>query len=731
MPARAQQTASVSGYIRDAKTGETLLLANVALQGTTRGTSSNDSGYYTITNIEPGRYTIACTFIGYRKFSRDIDLEAGQHLRLDIELQPEGLRLDEIVVESEAEREAQKNIGAARVQTKLIKEVPSVLEDDVFRSVQLLPGVKAASDFSSGLYIRGGSPDQTLILLDRTTVYNPTHFFGFFSTFNPDAIKDVQLYKGAYPAEYGGRLGSVLDIHNKDGNRKEKASTVSLGLLASRIAVEGPYKYGSWMLAFRRSTLEPLLAALRSATDNIPDSFYFFDINGKINLDASPNDKWSLGFYSGTDKVSFPFADDGNLRLDYGNQTLSSSWTHIFSQHVFSNFTLTGARYFNFPGFEIGGTPASRSNNIYDFSVKGDLQYIPNSRHDIESGFWGGSLLLKYSNSFDNETTFTSRIRSLYGSWYLQDTWRPDDRWKAVAGLRLNAFSEGDYLTVDPRVSLEYKARPSIRLQAGYGRYHQFLTLITNEAFSGFDVWLTTDNGIQPAWGDQFVFGVKTQPFEGYGFDVETYYRTMHDLFELDPFVPDPAGLAYPDLFRVGEGYAYGTEITLEKQAGRLNGFIGYTFSVTRRRFPGFNQARYYPPKYDRQHDINIVANYQLSRRWKATAVFNYATGQSYTRPLGRTRTEDLPFGQDQREILVVGKVNASRLPAYHRLDIGFSRKGSFFGTGQAEWQFQLINVYSRRNVWFYQYDFDENPIDRNSVSMLPILPSISYTINF
>jgi len=737
----AQESASVSGYITDAETGETLISANIALEGTRKGTSSNTSGYYSITNIPPGDYTLVTSYIGYRQFSQEITLEEGENLRLDIQLQPEGYQLEELIVESEAEKREQKNIGVAQVQTELIKKVPSVFQADVFRSIQLLPGVKASSDFSSGLYIRGGSPDQTLILLDRTTVYNPTHFFGFFSTFNPDAVKDIRLYKGGYPAKYGGRLGSVLTIYNKDGNRNEFAGSATLGLLASRFLIEGPYKKGSYMIAVRRSTLEPLLAALRSSFDNIPDKFYFLDLNGKFNFDANENNKFSLAFYSGSDNVDFPFAEDASISLNYGNQTLSGNWSHIFSERLFGTLTLTGSRYFNFPSFNIATTPFKRNNNIYDFSIKGDLEYLAGENHELESGFWGGLLTLKLQDEFDGVETFSSRIQTSYASWYLQDTWQISPKWKLKPGVRINAFSEGNYIRVEPRFSAEYEPVESLRFQAAYGRYNQFLTLITNEAFSGFDVWLTTDNGVTPAFGDQYVLGAKTEPWEGYGFDVEAYFRTMEDLFELDPFLPDPAGLDYPDLFRFGTGYAYGAEFLFEKQAGKLSGFLGYTFSVTRRKFPNFNEPiggnrpRFYPPKYDRSHDINLVLDYKLSTRWKATMAFNYATGQAYTKPLGRTVALNFPFSSSEGsgtvvDQLIVGKVNASRLPAYHRLDLSFSRAGTFLGAGEAEWQFQIINVYSRRNVWFYNYDLNF-PVTREAVRLLPILPSVSYTINF
>lgn len=585
--------------------------------------------------------------------------------------------------------------------------------------------------------MRGGSPDQTLILLDRTTVYNPTHFFGFFSTFNPDAIKDVRLYKGGYPAEYGGRLGSVLSIYNKDGNRKDFGGSATLGLLSSRAFFEGPLKKGSWMVAVRRSTLEPYLAILRGSIDNIPDSFYFLDLNGKVNYDANPNNKFSLAFYSGIDDVRFPIADDATINLNYGNQTLSSNWTHIFSEKLFGNLTLTGSRYFNFPEFEIGGTPFERRNNIWDFSAKGDLEYFPNDYHQAQGGFWSGIITLKLQDTFDGDDNFGNRIQTGYASGYLQDKWNLSNRWTITPGVRINYFGEGNFLRFEPRLSAEYQPSDRIRLQAAYGRYNQFLTLITNEAFSGFDVWLTTDEGVAPAFGDQFVLGTKTIPCEGYGFDMELYYRTMRDLFELDPFLPDAAGLDYADLFRFGTGYAYGTELYFERRVGRLTGFLGYTFSVTRRKYPAFNEpingngARFFPPKYDRQHDINLVLNYDLSNRWTATTVFSYASGQSYTRPLGRTTAQDFPTSGVPLDQLTVGRVNASRLPAYRRTDVSFSRSGTFFGKGEAEWQFQLINAFSHRNVWFYNYDLDENPVERDEVLLLPILPNISYNLNF
>ena len=729
---QAQERVTITGYVKDAGSGETLIAANVYLVENRQGASTNTSGYYTIPGVEPGAYTLAASYIGYRDFSRQITIRAGENPRIDIELTSALVEGQEVVVEAERSIEEEKQLGVQDIQPLFVKELPSVLEADVFRSIQLLPGVKAASDFSSGLYIRGGSPDQTLILLDRTTVYNPSHFFGFFSTFNPDAIKDVRVFKGGYPAEYGGRLGAVVDIYNRDGNRKEFDGKLSLGLLASRINLEGPLPKGSWMIAARRSTLEPLLAALRNNIDDVPDAFYFYDLNGKINFDPGPNDKLSLAFYAGQDNVKFLFAENAEFNLKYGNRTLSTNWTHVFSQRLFSNFTMTASEYSSTPDFLINGTEFDRDNTVTDFSVKGDLELIPSDRFQTKMGFWAGTMDLELRNSFDNVETFSSLIESEYGNAYLEQTWRPAPRWTLKGGLRGSYFSSGDFWRVEPRFSLDFTYSQQMLFQLAVGRYHQFLTLITNEAFSGFDTWLTAADNVPPAYGDQIVLGIKTNPTEEYGADAEIYYRTMRDLFELDPRVQDPAGLEYFENFRFGEGYAYGMELFLEKKRGpnRLYGFIGYTWGTTRRKFENYNDNEFYPPKYDRIHDLNIVANYRLGKKWRATAVFNYATGQAYTEVLGNYAL-DYPTGSVTTYPFIVGDLNRSRLPAYHRLDIGFARTGNFFGLGDFELQLQVINLYSRRNIWFYSYDLDENPIVREKVQMLPIIPNISFSLNF
>ena len=729
--ASANAQSTVHGYVTDAGSGETLLMANVIVAGTSTGVATNNAGYYNLTGLEAGTYRLIFSYIGYQTRLREITLSVNENLRLDVKLNEEGVRFDEVVVSAEREDEDERlEIGVGRMPVRLVTQLPALFEADLFRSLQMLPGIKASSDFSSGLIVRGGSPDQTLIMLDRATVYNPSHFFGLFSSFNPDAIKDVQLYKGNYPSRFGGRLGSVVDVYNKDGNRERMQGKVSLGLLASRASIEGPFRQGSWMIAARRSMLEPLLAILRKSESGIPDTFYFYDVNAKVNIDAGKRDRLSLGVYTGTDKILISPVSDFDIDLPYGNRIGNFTWTHIFSHRLFASFAFTGSYYFNLPELFIGGTDFKRRNEVREYGFKGDLEYALGKNHTVEAGVWGGELRFRLHDVGGGEGEFDLRTRSIYGSAYVQDSWQPSPFWTIKAGARLQVFEASDHVAVEPRASVQYQPGPAIRFQAAYGRYHQFLTLASFEGTSALDIWLASGRGVSPARGDQFGMGMKNMLGNGLRFDAEVYYRTMTDLFELDPHLLDPLGLDYADFFHYGDGYAYGAEFLLQKEEGTLTGFLGYTYGRTRRRFPDTNEGRYFPTRYDRTHDVSAVLNYDVSRSWRLTMAFSYASGQPYTRALGRTEF-DHPFSSTPSNQIIVGRVNASRLPGYHRLDVGVTRLGRFLGIADSELQFQVINAYNRRNIWFYEYDFDNNPVELDAVKMLPLLPNISYTVSF
>ncbi|WP_272505844.1 TonB-dependent receptor [Salinibacter ruber] len=746
-PALAQERAALNGYVRDAETGETLLQANVVVEGTGRGAATNNDGYYTLQGLSPGTQTIVFSYLGYQTRTETITLTAGETTRLDVELAPADLQTEEVVVTGEQDYASEQRMGVDKLPVATITELPSVLTPDVFRSLALLPGVTTASDYSSNLYIRGGGPAQTLIQLDRTTVYNPTHFFGFFSTFNPDAIKDVQLYKGTYPAEYGGRLGSVVDIYNKDGNRRETTGGLSLSTLATRGYIEGPYggsdddPAGSYMVAVRRSTLEPLLAALDDV-DGLPDTFYFYDVNAKATYDAGPNDDLSLAVYGGQDQLFLRPGDGQEFDVDYGNRTLSADWTHLFSDRLFSTLTVAGSRYASTPVFELGGTRFTQTNEVSDASLKAGVEYVPGDQHTVEAGLHASRLTFQLRSTFDGDETFNQRLQGEQAALYLKDTYTPTSDWTIRGGLRATYFSEGDYLRLAPRLSVEHDLTSSVQLQAAYGRYHQFLTLETSQLFTAFDSWLMTDEGLLPSYGDQIALGVNAQLGDAWRLEVEGYARTMRDLFELDPFLPDPAGVPYADRFQVGDGRAYGTEVLIRRPEGRLNGFLSYTLSRTERRFPNINRSeggtpQYYPPNFDRTHELTLALNYHLTDQWRVSGTFNYATGQAYTRPEQRYELVDSPFsfspGVGGAQNVLVSPFNNARLPPYHRLDVGVARTGQFFGIAEYELQLQAINAYARRNVWFYQFENEsDGTLDRNVTPQIPIsVPNVSFSLTF
>lgn len=730
----------MDGFITDASNGETLISANIILDGTLRGATSNLSGYYAISGIEPGTYTVRYSYIGFDTVTREVVLAAGESVRLDIELATTEEVLEALEVSADRITEGeQRSIGVSQIGVATIQQLPQVFEPDVFRSLQLLPGVAQSSDYSSGLYIRGGDPAQTLILLDRTKIYNPSHVFGFFSTFNTDAIKDVRLYKGGFPANYGGVLGSVLDIQNKDGNRRETHGKLSIGLLASRAFAEGPYSRGSWMVAVRRSTLEPILAALQSI-DAVPRAFYFYDFNGKINLDASQNDKLSLSFYTGSDYLRSAFTEGIEIKLRYGNRTVAGSWVHLWSNQFFSNVTLTTSWYESMPRATFSGTNFKQVNRVIETSIRADFEYYPGPKHDLSGGIWTGIFNAPLTNFFDNREVFHTRNRVEHASFYLQDTYHPTESWSISAGLRGTYYGYGSHFTLAPRFSLERQLGSDIRLQASAGRYYQFLTLITNEVFSGFDFWLTSGEGVKPAYGDQFILGLKTNLSSGITLDTEAYYRTMRQLFVLDPFSTGLAGLEYSELFAFGEGMARGAEIQLSRQEGRINGFIAYTLSHTNRAYPRLNQdvfgeSRVFVPRNDRLHDLNVVGQWRISRRWELGAVFTYASGQAYTRPEASYTIHDLDFvnGLNQTDLLVSPGLNQSRLPAYHRLDLGVTWTGSLKRFADYTLQIQAINVYARSNTWFIFNEIeDDGTLSRSTIPQIPFpLPNLSFTLDF
>ena len=740
--ARAQ---TVRGTVRDAETGEPLIGAVVRAQA--RGALSDSAGAYAIAGLAPGPVALTATYVGYRP-ERQTAVIAGGEARLDFRLAPERVEGREAVVVAD---DADRSVSLERVDLALVRALPTAFEADLFRSIQLLPGVKAASDFSSALYIRGGSPDQTLVLLDGATVYNPTHFFGFFSTFNTDAVSDVRLYKGAYPSTYGGRLGSVVDVRTRAGEAgadkpDRLRGSASVGLLASRIGLEGPLPRGAGTFAVhaRRSTLEPVLAVLRGQieADGIPESFAFYDLNAAVALALSPRDRLRASVYAGRDQVAVPFGADARFDLDYGNRTASLSYDRTFSERATARLSATATQYQSRPVGEIAETEIRQPNTVREWAASGSADWQASRRLGLRAGARAGRFLLDFESAFNGTVNTSLRNPALFGSAFVQGRWSAGP-WTVTGGLRAEAFQNraddrlddaapqtATFVRIAPHLEASRTVgRATVELAAG--RYNQFLSLVSNEAFSGFDTWLTTGPGVAPQASEQVVLGVKAPLGTGYRLDVEAYGRTMRALFDTRPELANTSGLSYAELFRFGEGYAAGLEVLVEKGRGRLTGLVGYTLGVTRRRYPDEPAFRaYFPPKYDRLHDLTAVAQLALGRGWSATVAGAYATGQAYTVPGRRYRLDGLPFADDRLDALDSDRLNNARLPAYHRIDVGVARRARAFG-GQGELRLQVVNVYNRRNLWFETYDFEADPVQVGQIRQLPVLPNVSYSLSF
>ena len=726
--------ATLSGFVTDGTSGESLPYSNVVLRGGAAplGALSNVDGYYAVQHIPPGEYTIVVSYIGYRSYADTIRFSGTELRELNVQLIPEPILSREIVVEAdpyEAERTVQT--GFVTLETAQLQELPAVGETDLLRSLQLLPGIQAASDISSGLYIRGGGPDQTLILLDQIPLYNPTHAFGFFSTFNPDAIKDISLHKGAYPAQYGGRLGSVLDVRNRDGNRKGFEGTGGISLISARMTLEGPAGDGSWMVSGRRTYLEPVLSLIRDEDTDVP-YYYFYDTNAKFNHDFADHDKLMFSGYFGRDDLKIDLEDGSFFNVRWGNTAFTGRWTHVFSPAVFGNLVVSGSKYESNTEVRVIETPIRFSNGIRDVTIKGDLDFFASSRHSLNSGFLATWFDFAFNQSFNQVDQLDIREKPFLISAYAQDLWQPSAETSVRMGARANYFSEGNRLHVEPRFALSHGLTPTLRLKSGGGSYRQYIQLVTTEAFSGGDFWVPLDQTVEPGRSWQGVTGVEWEPSKRYQFTLEGYYTDFANLVLIDNNVAvgSEGGTSEDAFLSGGTGVAAGVEFFLQRRTGSITGWIGYTLGWTRRQFAELNDGKRFPPKYDRRHDLSLVSNWRLGR-WTFGANLLYAAGQAFTpaSAVYRLRQPAEPEARTGNYALPADR-NSARLLPYHRLDMSVKRGIRVFGA-DAEAYIQVFNVYSRRNEWFVQFDPDSFQTDPEVVKMLPIVPTVGINCAF
>ncbi len=727
---------SISGIIRSSDDNETIIGANLSLESTKKGATTDKNGYYIINGVESGTYKLEITYIGYKKFIQEIKIS--DNLRLDIKLDPSSVMSDEIVVRSERDND-KRNITISKVDIPMsqLKEIRIGGESDVFRALQYLPGVLTSSRVSNGLYIRGGSPDQNLILVDGATVYNPSHLFGFLSTFNADAIKDVELIKGGFNAEYGGRLSSVVNLTQRDGNGEEYKGMFNVGVLSSKLAVEGPLGNGSFYLGGRRTYFELVKKAFtpKPGQPPIPD-YNFYDINAKVVQNISKNDKISFtGFFTKDNLSINQFGLDLNLGL--GNNAGSIKWDHIFKKDMVSTGIISYSEYDNNLFGNISGNDFLTNNKITDYSAKYDLEWFTSDRWTNKFGVELKQIEFLYRQDFtgnsderipDSLNNFPNfSISDIHSAVYAQSNYNLTDLIYIQGGLRLSHWRFINQFNLDPRLAALWQVQENIKLKFAWGIYHQNLKLATQPDLAVFDTWLGTDTTLNVAKSNHYIFSVETKPFEGYDLNFDIYYKTLENINELNRFATQIK--TGSDALYEGIGEAYGFEIFLQKKYGKLGGWIGYGLGVINAQFDSVNTGNWFNPRYDRRHDFKIVLQYTINENWNVGTNFTYQTGQPFTQQTARGQAF-LPGDEVGRGKTVPAPRFNLRLPDSHFLNINAKWSFEIFKL-PSSLIFDIYNVYNRRDFWFRQYRTVEDVTTIQDVRLLPIIPSISWELQF
>ena len=766
----AQTKYTISGYAKDLQNGETLIGATITVKGLVRGITSNQYGFYSIT-LDQGNYQLICSYAGYQPKSLLVNLEADLQVNFDLST---GVAMQEVIIASKKTDGNVKNAQMGRIVLPIeqIKAIPAFLgEVDLLKTIQLLPGVRNAGEGSAGIYVRGGGPDQNLIMLDDAIVYNSGHLFGFFSIFNSDAIKNVALIKGGMPAQYGGRLSSVLDISMKEGNNKKFQVEGGIGLIASRISIQGPIKKdkASFIISARRTYIDALSKPFVKPSNQFYGSgYYFYDVNAKMNYRFSEKDRLYISGYFGRDVFNFV---NGKRSLDvnipWGNATGTIRYNHVFNKQLFGNTSLVFNNYnFSFEAAQ-NNFKVKLASGIRDITLKQDFDLYASSKHKIKFG--GLYTFHKFTPSVVSgvQDTVVFKPQNPQSKFaheaaiYVQDDWDLSSKLKVNAGVRYSWFQQigaykiyttdangnrtdstifksGEpvktYGGLEPRVTFRYALNDETSIKASVTRNLQYIHLVSNSGSTlPTDLWVPSTYKVKPQISWLYAAGLfKNFNDNQFETSVEVYYKSMQNQIEYQEGYTPNTLQDTENFFTFGKGWSYGSEFFINKTKGRLTGWIGYTLSWTYRKFPALNFGEKYAAKYDRRNDLSIVALYDLNKRWKLSATFVYGSGNAVTLP--------------QRFYLINGvltqeysRINEYRLPAYHRLDFGatYSPKKNETRKFKSEWVISIYNVYNRKNPYFIYFDpygsaYSGNlKIQAKQVSLFPIIPAITWNFKF
>lgn len=755
-----QKKYTISGTIKDGATGEQLIGATVRIKEIPQnGAITNSYGFYSISAPE-GEYTFLYTFIGYGTISRTVSLH--QSRVIDISLSSNS-DLKEVVINGNRpnnDNVASPQMGLEKLNMAQINQVPVLLgEKDILKTISLLPGVKSAGEGNTGFYVRGGATDQNLILLDEATVYNASHFFGFFSTFNSDAIKDVTLYKGGMPAEYGGRLSSVLDIKMNEGNNKDYTVQGGLGLISSRIKVEGPLveDKGSFMISARRTYIDLFLRASSDSTVK-GSSIYFYDLNAKANYHFDDKNAIYVSGYFGKDVLGLK----NTFGTNWGNSTGTLRFNHLFNDRLFSNTSIVFSNYNYAIQSFINNDDFKATSQITDVNIKEDLQYSMGNDHTLKFGLnilhhdiAPGDITTSSTSSFN-----TKSVEKRYGfenALYLSDEWKATDKLTLLYGLRFSGFfllgpgtfntynAAGDsvssktyssgqsvknYFNLEPRFSASYVMDDQNSIKASYNRNTQNIHLLSNSTSNTpTDLYVMSSNNIKPEISDQVSTGwFKNWKDNTYEFSAEVYYKWLQNQIDYKDGAQLLVNGDVESQLVYGSGRAYGLELFLKKKYGQFNGWVGYTLSRTELKFDAINNGNYYPARQDRTHDVSVVGIYQLNKRWSFSSVFIYGTGNAVTYPTGKYNVGGLTtYSYSER--------NGYRLPSSNRLDIGATLEGKPHKKYHSSWTFGIYNVYAHRDP--YTITFRDSKTVPNTTEAVETsifatrIPSVTWNFKF